>query len=35
MAGFYVDGAHDIQGIGDKHVTWIHNVFVVDLLAVG
>ena len=23
-------GAHDIQGIGDKHVTWIHNVFNMD-----
>jgi cysteine synthase A len=25
-------GAHDIQGIGDKHVTWIHNVFNMDAL---
>ena len=25
-------GAHDIQGIGDKHVTWIHNVFNMDCL---
>jgi cysteine synthase A len=23
-------GAHDIQGIGDKHVTWIHNVWNTD-----
>ncbi len=23
-------GAHDIQGIGDKHVTWIHNVRNMD-----
>ncbi len=23
-------GAHDIQGIGDKHVTWIHNVYNMD-----
>ncbi|MBK8026369.1 MAG: pyridoxal-phosphate dependent enzyme [Chloroflexi bacterium] len=23
-------GAHDIEGIGDKHVTWIHNVWSVD-----
>jgi len=23
-------GGHDIQGIGDKHVTWIHNVFNQD-----
>ncbi|NUQ05272.1 MAG: pyridoxal-phosphate dependent enzyme [Anaerolineae bacterium] len=23
-------GSHDIQGIGDKHVTWIHNVWNVD-----
>ncbi len=23
-------GAHDIQGIGDKHVTWIHNVMNMD-----
>jgi cysteine synthase len=25
-------GAHDIQGIGDKHVTWIHNVRNMDAL---
>jgi cysteine synthase len=25
-------GAHDIQGIGDKHVTWIHNVGNMDAL---
>jgi cysteine synthase A len=25
-------GAHRIEGIGDKHVTWIHNVWAVDLL---
>jgi cysteine synthase len=25
-------GAHEIQGIGDKHVTWIHNVWNMDLL---
>jgi cysteine synthase len=25
-------GAHDIQGIGDKHVTWIHNVWNMDAL---
>lgn len=25
-------GAHDIEGIGDKHVTWIHNVRNTDLL---
>lgn len=25
-------GAHDIQGIGDKHVTWIHNTLNMDLL---
>ncbi|MDX2141153.1 MAG: pyridoxal-phosphate dependent enzyme [Chloroflexota bacterium] len=25
-------GAHEIQGIGDKHVTWIHNVWGVDAL---
>jgi cysteine synthase len=25
-------GAHRIEGIGDKHVTWIHNVFALDLL---
>ncbi len=23
-------GSHDIQGIGDKHVTWIHNVMNMD-----
>lgn len=23
-------GSHDIQGIGDKHVTWIHNVMNLD-----
>lgn len=23
-------GSHDIQGIGDKHVTWIHNVWNTD-----
>ncbi len=23
-------GAHDIQGIGDKHVTWVHNVMNLD-----
>jgi cysteine synthase len=23
-------GGHDIQGIGDKHVTWIHNVYNTD-----
>jgi cysteine synthase len=23
-------GSHDIQGIGDKHVTWIHNVLNMD-----
>jgi cysteine synthase len=28
-AGF---GAHRIEGIGDKHVTWIHNVWATDLL---
>jgi cysteine synthase len=28
-AGF---GAHRIEGIGDKHVTWIHNVWKTDLL---
>jgi cysteine synthase A len=28
-AGF---GAHRIEGIGDKHVTWIHNVRATDLL---
>ena len=26
-------GAHDIQGIGDKHVTWIHNVLNMDAIA--
>ena len=26
-------GAHDIQGIGDKHVTWIHNVRNMDAIA--
>ncbi len=25
-------GVHDIQGIGDKHVTWIHNVINMDAL---
>jgi cysteine synthase len=25
-------GAHDIQGIGDKHVTWIHNVLNLDAI---
>jgi len=25
-------GAHDIQGIGDKHVTWIHNVKNMDAI---
>lgn len=25
-------GSHDIQGIGDKHVTWIHNVLNMDTL---
>jgi hypothetical protein len=25
-------GAHDIEGIGDKHVTWIHNVHNMDAL---
>jgi cysteine synthase len=29
-AGF---GAHRIEGIGDKHVTWIHNVWATDMLA--
>jgi cysteine synthase len=29
-AGF---GAHRIEGIGDKHVTWIHNVLNMDALA--
>jgi cysteine synthase len=28
-AGF---GAHRIEGIGDKHVTWVHNVWATDLL---
>jgi cysteine synthase len=28
-AGF---GPHRIEGIGDKHVTWIHNVWATDLL---
>jgi cysteine synthase len=28
-AGF---GGHRIEGIGDKHVTWIHNVWAIDLL---
>jgi cysteine synthase len=28
-AGF---GGHAIEGIGDKHVTWIHNVWATDLL---
>jgi cysteine synthase len=26
-------GAHDIQGIGDKHVTWIHHVTEMDAIA--
>ncbi len=26
-------GGHNIQGIGDKHVTWIHNVMNTDLMA--
>lgn len=26
-------GGHDIQGIGDKHVTWIHNVMNMDAIA--
>lgn len=26
-------GSHDIQGIGDKHVTWIHNVLNMDAIA--
>src|SRR6056297_4173646 len=26
------DGGHDIQGIGDKHVTWIHNVMNMDAM---
>jgi len=25
-------GGHDIQGIGDKHVTWIHNVMNMDAM---
>lgn len=25
-------GGHDIQGIGDKHVTWIHNVYNMDAI---
>ena len=25
-------GGHSIEGIGDKHVTWIHNVWATDLL---
>ncbi len=25
-------GGHNIQGIGDKHVTWIHNVMNMDML---
>jgi len=25
-------GSHDIQGIGDKHVTWIHNTWNMDAL---
>lgn len=25
-------GAHDIEGIGDKHVTWVHNVMNMDAL---
>ena len=25
-------GGHDIQGIGDKHVTWIHNTDVMDAI---
>ena len=25
-------GGHDIQGIGDKHVTWVHNVLNMDAL---
>jgi cysteine synthase A len=28
-AGF---GGHRIEGIGDKHVTWIHDVWAIDLL---
>jgi cysteine synthase len=30
MAGF---GAHRIEGIGDKHIPWIHNVRTTDLVA--
>jgi cysteine synthase len=26
-------GGHNIQGIGDKHVTWIHNVMNMDMIA--
>ncbi len=26
-------GGHNIQGIGDKHVTWIHNVMNMDMMA--
>lgn len=25
-------GGHDIQGIGDKHVTWVHNVLAMDAI---
>lgn len=25
-------GSHDIQGIGDKHVTWVHNVLNMDAI---
>ncbi len=25
-------GSHDIQGIGDKHVTWVHNVMNMDAI---
>ena len=25
-------GAHEIQGIGDKHVTWVHNTFNMDAI---
>jgi hypothetical protein len=25
-------GAHRIEGIGDKHVTWVHNVLNMDAL---
>jgi len=33
-ATLYVNGygSHEIQGIGDKHVTWIHNVLNMDAL---